>query len=566
MTITERIRSMRRRLPRECPAPAGIGAATALLVGTFVLGLAPSTAHAAAAKPCDIYKTAGTACVAAHSTTRALYKSYDGPLYSVQRASDNTSKDIPLLAKGGYADASVQDRFCKDTVCTITKIYDQSPEHNDLVIEGAGENGKADVGAPASALPIMAGGHPVYGLSISPGMGYRNDHTTGVAVNGQPEGMYMVASGTHHDAYLADLTPDNVSQAHCCFDYGNGEANNSDNGAGHLDAVNIGGQCWFGGCFGEGPWVQADLEQGVFQSSFGGGTDPSYKGSKQPFVTALLKNDGQTSFVLKAGDAQGGKLRTTYSGPLPTGAVTLFGLGGNYTPMHQEGAILLGTGGDDSNNSEGSFFEGVMTKGYPTDAADDAVQAEVVTVDYGSPTGIAGVLKSGSEISLQSNSPCCESFFVTHGTFDNQSITIAAVTAASKPLALGNATWIVRPGFADPKCVSFESRNFPGDFLTVQAAQTTTYPGGTVISTPGQQLQRIPYDGSAAVAAGATFCPQKGLDGKGRSFAVYGSTDKFIRTFNRFLYAGQQGGTNPWDSSVGFADDASFTVTGPLSY
>ena len=31
--------------------------------------------------PCDIYADAGAPCVAAHSTTRALYASYNGPLY-----------------------------------------------------------------------------------------------------------------------------------------------------------------------------------------------------------------------------------------------------------------------------------------------------------------------------------------------------------------------------------------------------------------------------------------------------------------------------------------------------
>ncbi len=41
-------------------------------------------------------------------------------------------------------------------------------------------------------------------------------------------------------------------------------------------------------------------------------------------------------------------------------------------PMHQEGAIILGVGGDNSNSSVGDFFEGVMTQGYPTDAADNA--------------------------------------------------------------------------------------------------------------------------------------------------------------------------------------------------
>lgn len=36
--------------------------------------------------------------------------------------------------------------------------------------------------------------------------------------------------------------------------------------------------------------------------------------------------------------------------------------------MHQEGAIVLGTGDEDSNGSIGSFFEGVMTAGLSTDA------------------------------------------------------------------------------------------------------------------------------------------------------------------------------------------------------
>jgi hypothetical protein len=50
--------------------------------------------------------------------------------------------------------------------------------------------------------------------------------------------------------------------------------------------------------------------------------------------------------------------------------------------MHQEGAIVLGTGGDNSNASVGTFFEGVMTAGYPTDAADNAVQANITSVGY----------------------------------------------------------------------------------------------------------------------------------------------------------------------------------------
>jgi alpha-L-arabinofuranosidase B-like protein len=72
--------------------------------------------------------------VAAHSTTRALYASYNRPLYQVMRLSDNAVKDIgvvqpvalPFPDPGGYADAAAQDAFCANTTCVITKIYDQS--------------------------------------------------------------------------------------------------------------------------------------------------------------------------------------------------------------------------------------------------------------------------------------------------------------------------------------------------------------------------------------------------------------------------------------------------------
>jgi hypothetical protein len=50
--------------------------------------------------------------------------------------------------------------------------------------------------------------------------------------------------------------------------------------------------------------------------------------------------------------------------------------------MRKEGAIILGTAGDNSNGGQGNFFEGVMTAHYSTNAADDAVQANIVAA-YG---------------------------------------------------------------------------------------------------------------------------------------------------------------------------------------
>ena len=50
--------------------------------------------------------------------------------------------------------------------------------------------------------------------------------------------------------------------------------------------------------------------------------------------------------------------------------------------MKKQGAIILGIGGDNSDSAIGTFFEGVITRGYTTDAADDAVQANIVAAGY----------------------------------------------------------------------------------------------------------------------------------------------------------------------------------------
>jgi non-reducing end alpha-L-arabinofuranosidase len=333
----------------------------------------PGSALTSGQAPCDIYAATGTPCAAAHSTVRALYASYNGPLYQVRRVSDGSLLNINTLTAGGFANADAQDQFCQDTVCTINLVYDQSPNHNTLTIEGGGgANPNADVAANGNAAHVTVGGRHVYGIYVGPHVGYRDDSTAGIPTGGRAQGAYMVASGTHVNSG-------------CCFDYGNAETNNDDNGNGHMEAVNLATACGQSPCNGSGPWVQADLENGLFQGSGSNTADP---GDKSQFVTAVLKGDNQSGFAIEAGNSQSGGLNTWYNGPLPPNG---------YTPMHLEGAIVLGTGGDNSNASIGTFFEGVMTAGEPTEAADNEVQANIVAAGYtgnsgGSPTGavIAG--------------------------------------------------------------------------------------------------------------------------------------------------------------------------------
>jgi non-reducing end alpha-L-arabinofuranosidase len=92
----------------------------AILIGSAGLLAMPGSSRAATSLPCDIYGAAGTPCVAAYSTVRALYSGYDGPLYQVRRVFDGTTANVGLLAAGGYANATQQDVFCAHTTCVIT--------------------------------------------------------------------------------------------------------------------------------------------------------------------------------------------------------------------------------------------------------------------------------------------------------------------------------------------------------------------------------------------------------------------------------------------------------------
>ena len=312
------------------------------------------------AGPCDIYASGKAPCVAAHSTVRALAGAYSGSLYQVKKA-DGTTKDIGVLTPGGFADSAAQDAFCSGTTCTISIIYDQSGKGNHLTKAPAGgAKTTPDNEATANALKLTASGHTVYGVHIPAGVGYRNDKTSGIAVKDEPESMYMVTSGNYYNS-------------ECCFDYGNAETNNKDNGNGTMEAVYFGNCTGWGRGTGTGPWVMADLENGLFAGKDFGPTSANPP-LTSTYVTAMVTGRSGT-FAIKGGNAQSGTLTTMYDGSRP--ATT------GYNPMKKEGAIILGIGGDNSNSARGNFFEGCMTSGASSSATDDAVQANIVAAGYG---------------------------------------------------------------------------------------------------------------------------------------------------------------------------------------
>ncbi len=327
--------------------------------------------------PCDVYEQGGTPCVAAHSTTRALYAAYDGPLYQVMRASDGKTLDIGVVRAtaddpGGYADAEAQDAFCKDTYCWITVLYDQSGKGNHLYqaprggFSGPAMGGYNNVPV-ADWAPVNVLGHKVYGLFIAPGMGMRLNDPTGTAVDDQAEGQYWVFSGRHYNSG-------------CCFDYGNAETDSRDDGDGTMETTYFGNsRGWYYG-EGEGPWIMTDQENNLVGCVNPDPNDKFCEGLESiswRFVTAMA--DGEPHhWRSMGGNAQEGALKVYYDGGRIQNDRS------SYDPMRKQGAILLGNGGDNSNGSAGTFYEAAMTAAgtFPTEETNQAVQANVVAARY----------------------------------------------------------------------------------------------------------------------------------------------------------------------------------------
>ncbi|KAL4765043.1 alpha-L-arabinofuranosidase B [Aspergillus foveolatus] len=495
-----------------------------------VLALALATGSLVAAGPCDIYSSGGTPCIAAHSTTRALYSSYNGPLYQVQRASDGTTTTITPLSAGGVADASAQDAFCENTTCLITIIYDQSGNGNDLTQAPPGGFNGPDVGgydnlAGAIGAPVTLNGKKAYGVFVSPGTGYRNNEAVGTATGDEPEGMYAVLDGTHYNDG-------------CCFDYGNAETSSLDTGNGHMEAIYYGTNTAWGYGAGNGPWVMADLENGLFsgQSSDYNAGDPSIS---YRFVTAILKG-GPNLWALRGGNAASGSLSTYYNGIRPTDA-------SGYNPMSKEGAIILGIGGDNSVSAQGTFYEGAMTDGYPDDATENSVQADIVAAKYATTSLISGpALTVGDTVSLKVTTSGYDTRYIAH---TGSTINTQVVSSSSSSTLKQQASWTVRTGLASTAaangCVSFESVDTPGSY----------------IRHSNFALLLNANDGTKLFSEDATFCPQDSFNDDGtNSVRSWNYPTRYWRHYENVLYVASNGGVNTFDAATAFTDDVSWVV------
>ena len=210
--------------------------------------------------------------------------------------------------------------------------------------------------------PISVNGHKAYGVFIEPGMGLRNNNPKGTAVDDQAEGTYWVINGHHYNAG-------------CCFDYGNAEIDSRDDGNGTMETTYYGNAtAWYRGQ-GSGPWIMTDQENNLVGCVNPGSTSKlcaNLPSIDWRFVTGIAKGEPH-HWASMGGDAQTGPLTTMFDGPR---------VDATYDPMRKQGAILLGNGGDNSVGSQGTFYEAAMTTGYPSDATDQLVQANVAAAKY----------------------------------------------------------------------------------------------------------------------------------------------------------------------------------------
>jgi hypothetical protein len=492
------------------------------MVGLGLIAIASRVA----AGPCDLYAAGGTPCIAAHSSTRALYGGYSGPLYQVKRGSDGATLDIRPLSVGGVAAAGAQDTFCAGTTCIITIIYDQSGSNNHLTQAPPGgaatgvEPGGYDSLASAIGAPVTLNGQKAYGVFISPGTGYRNNAANGTARGDVAEGLYAVVDGTHYNDG-------------CCFDYGNAETNSQDTGDGHMEAIYFGLGTGFGIGAGKGPWILADLENGLYTDSKVG-VNPNSPSITYRFVTAVLKGTAN-QWAVRGGNAASGSLSTFYSGQRPTP--------GNYNPMSKEGAIILGIGGDNSDASQGTFYEGVMTSGYPSDATENSVQDNIVAAKYAPASLNSGpALSIGSSISFRATTACCTTRYIAH---TGSTVNTQVVTSSSSNSLKLQASWIVRAGLGNSACFSFESKDTPGSF----------------IRHSNFELHLDANDGSKLFSEDATYCTEAGLNGQGNSIRSWSYPAHYFRHYQAVCYAARNGGPKEFDNTAFFNDDISWVIS-----
>ena len=183
--------------------------------------------------------------------------------------------------------------------------------------------------------------------------GYRDNQTTGMTKTAD-QSVYVLADGKH------------FGEA-CCWDFGNASTDNCNRGV--MNTVFFGRGFWGMGA-GDPPWFMGDFEGGVWA---GGSGDSKTQNPNNPsmgvdFAFGIVKSSSG-KYAIRVGNGQSGGLTTAYDGNSPK-------------QLSAPGGIVLGIGGDNSNHSWGTFFEGAIVASRPDDATDAAILQNIQAFGY----------------------------------------------------------------------------------------------------------------------------------------------------------------------------------------
>jgi hypothetical protein len=220
-----------------------------------------------------------------------------------------------------------------------------------------------DFESSATKGMLMVGGHKVYSLYMAIREGYRtplNVKAKNVPMGNMPQGIYELADGTHPGTA-------------CCWDFGSVSPDPTKYV--QMNTLFFGSATFWDKGAGSGPWFMADLEGGVWaggSSTSTGNTNNSNPSMKVPFAMGVLHSP-VGKYALRMADVKTATdLTTAYDGNLPSNKMW-----GN------AGGIVLGVGGDNSNNSAGTFYEGALTNGSPSNATDLLIMKNIQAAGYG---------------------------------------------------------------------------------------------------------------------------------------------------------------------------------------
>lgn len=183
--------------------------------------LADFSGSALTTAPCDLI--AGGGCASAYSVVGRMVGKYVGPLFTLWRASDGTTRTFYAQPASLFVYINGIHNFCDGTDCYFSEIYDQ-----------AGPNNATNPNPAPTQYPLLiwaANGLPIMDeYAIHSTTAYLNDIGTGIAGGG-----FLTSAATTNlpttGSRTMYLAADNSQWSDCCDNFGySGEGSLNGNG------------------------------------------------------------------------------------------------------------------------------------------------------------------------------------------------------------------------------------------------------------------------------------------------------------------------------------------------